>query len=67
MNTNTNTIGISVDTWARERLFHAECRMRGMIAENEFRQHRGECPAYNEDAFLRLAEETRMEVQLLTT
>lgn len=43
----------------REILFHAECELQAMIAENKQREHRGESLAYTQDQFWRLGEETR--------
>ena len=44
---------------SQEVLFYARCKLEGMLAENEERRRRGEAIAYVEDAFIRLAEETR--------
>lgn len=42
-----------------EVLFYGQCQLEGMLSENVSRQRRGEAPAYGEDAFLDLAEQTR--------
>ena len=44
---------------SEEVLFYARCQLEGMVAENDYRKHRGEVVAYTEDAFVKLAEETR--------
>lgn len=44
---------------AREILFYAQCQLAGMIAENQLRELRGEAPAYMEDHFTTIAEQTR--------
>lgn len=43
----------------REVLFYAECQLAGMKALNKERVRNGFALAYNEDAFLNLAENTR--------
>lgn len=42
-----------------EILFYAQCQLQGMIAENQDRLDKGLAVAYTEEAFVRLAEETR--------
>ena len=41
----------------RAKIFKAECTMHGMVAENKFREIKGESPAYSEDSFQALIEE----------
>jgi len=44
---------------SQEVLFYARCQLEGMLVENQDLQRRGESPAYTENAFYALAEQTR--------
>ena len=44
---------------SEEVLFYARCQLEGMLVVNLERQRHNEAPAYPEEAFMRLAEETR--------
>lgn len=44
---------------SQEVLFHARCELEAMLVANVERASRGASPAYDENAFWRLAEETR--------
>ena len=47
----------------RELLFYAECQLQSMIAENKQREITEKSMAYNEDAFMDLAESTHKAFQ----
>lgn len=44
-------------------LFEASCLLEGMRAENAMRHHRNEAPAYVEDEFIRLSQETERRIR----